>query len=631
MGARLRTGRRPVRRGLLPWFLLLPFVLVNLVSLVVHPVRAQGGSCEPWAWFVYHTCTSPGPWCGLSIDRATVASMNKKAVTVFGSYRTEGEAVMATCGAMSNLRRVGGPGAIYPGVKADIQGDVYDVGAFSAFNSDGTVQCRGTQPDADGDGVPDTYPGTKMPWDQCPNTLAGPPVAWTGCPCEEKDECNEYCKGLGAHQISDGTSTTLENCTCICEKGWALRPQGDALVCVPCEELCKAGEEDPGDKKEKDDHRQYDENNSADNMCACACEDGYDDKLSAKCELVDCPDNSRNIATLQRAGAAYVIMCRRQYTLNRHCCCKNGYLPRDGLCVKQGEPERQPFGTYEGPTQPDPESCARYGVKPKDFDLVFDLRMLNWQFVQLMEQYKGPLYRGSAKFDWSKTSASDFFYHLGFTEGKKFLTGGEAKLGRAIEARAKKEGKGLTPTQVLEESLRLNNGYVFDALLTCHNLLREETGKRRKQLPLIARLAEAEELLKNAQSKAERAAAQSLMQRAKKQIATHSNLFPSLMVVRTKTDNSGAWYHLFGAMSAGYAFPNFGPISLSGEKAYRIKYKSAYDPTERCWDDWAATVGWRIQELDKIKYKRPVSPALGPDPAAIKTGYRGGSVRGSGP
>ena len=132
---------------------------------------------------------------------------------------------------------------------------------------------------------------------------------------EESWDCEEYCSKGYKNEQWDGTSK-WPYCECICKKGYEGREEG----CVPCEVICreKGGE-----------HYIEDNAKSEPNSCACTCEDGYEyDYSSKKCEIVDCPPNSTNVAKL---GGA----CPQDRKLNRYCCCDNGFVPWEGTCLKE--------------------------------------------------------------------------------------------------------------------------------------------------------------------------------------------------------------------------------------------------------------------------------------------------------
>jgi len=140
---------------------------------------------------------------------------------------------------------------------------------------------------------------------------------------EESWDCEEYCSKGYKNEQWDGTSE-WPYCECICKKGYEGREEG----CVPCEVICreKGGE-----------HYIEDNAKSEPNSCACTCEDGYEyDYSSKKCEIVDCPPNSTNVAKL---GGA----CPQDRKLNRYCCCDKGYIRYESVCVKEESGEEDYF------------------------------------------------------------------------------------------------------------------------------------------------------------------------------------------------------------------------------------------------------------------------------------------------
>lgn len=65
--------------------------------------------------------------------------------------------------------------------------------------------------------------------------------------------CDETCNAH-PHMIWDSVSEYPE-CTCVCEKGWEMMPEG----CVDCQALCR----------QHDPPTDYDPENSEANRCAC--------------------------------------------------------------------------------------------------------------------------------------------------------------------------------------------------------------------------------------------------------------------------------------------------------------------------------------------------------------------------
>jgi len=271
--------------------------------------------------------------------------------------------------------------------------------------------------------------------------------------------------------------------------------------------------------------------------------------------------------------------------------------------------------------KPDKTSCKDFGVDPKDFDLAYDRWMLRHEFKNLLVEYSSThtLKKGSGKFRES-ISFIDFFCHLGFTDDENFLTGKENDLGTKIQERAQKEKKKLTPVQVFEESLKLNNNYVFDALLTSHNLLRNHTNKYREEAKYKKQLTKAEINLKTAKTPKAKETAKKNLKRIKEKLMKNKNVFDALKEIR-ESDNVGAWYHLFGTMSAGYAYPHLGRAAVRGEPIYRWLYEKPQDNLEQCWNVWGAYLGSLIAEMSIIKDEKLVDAGLtNANPATIKAG-----------
>jgi hypothetical protein len=134
--------------------------------------------------------------------------------------------------------------------------------------------------------------------------------------CWEEDwDCENYCSEMYKNKQWDSISE-WPYCQCICKQGYEEREKEG---CVPCKDICK---------KKGGEHYIEDKEKSEQNSCACKCEDGYDDSYSEKCEKVECPPNSTNVAEL---GGS----CPKDRILNRHCCCDAGYVKWYEVCIKE--------------------------------------------------------------------------------------------------------------------------------------------------------------------------------------------------------------------------------------------------------------------------------------------------------
>jgi hypothetical protein len=135
--------------------------------------------------------------------------------------------------------------------------------------------------------------------------------------CWKEDwDCEKYCSEMYKNKQWDSISE-WPYCQCICNQGYEEREKEG---CVPCNEICRR----KGGK-----HCIEDKEKSEPNSCACKCEDGYDDSYSEKCEKVECPLNSTNVAEL--GGSCP----KDREKLNRHCCCDAGYVKWYGVCIKE--------------------------------------------------------------------------------------------------------------------------------------------------------------------------------------------------------------------------------------------------------------------------------------------------------
>jgi hypothetical protein len=272
---------------------------------------------------------------------------------------------------------------------------------------------------------------------------------------------------------------------------------------------------------------------------------------------------------------------------------------------------------------PDDTSCKDFGVEPKDFDLAYDKEMLNKEFKDFLEEYssKHNLRGGSGKFSGCFINYRDLFFHLGYIDDENFLTGKENELGKRIRERSKKEGT-LTPAQVFEESLKLNDDCVFDALLTAHNFLRNDANKYRDETKYKEQLIIAETKSRDAVTPEDKKIAEERIKEIKDKLKKNENVFGNLKEIR-KSDNVGAWYHLFGVLSASYAHPVTSKFAVWWEHR---QTKSKLDKLEYCWDSWAIDLGIDIANTMSIKERKDRDRYRGQEnviffPLFIKQGY----------
>jgi len=86
-------------------------------------------------WYFWHQCEAVGVWCHLNLSQMTREYLEKsKKKKVAGPYNSQDEAQRALCGMMSNIFDVNSPTAVYPGVKATVAGQVFDVGGYVEWN-----------------------------------------------------------------------------------------------------------------------------------------------------------------------------------------------------------------------------------------------------------------------------------------------------------------------------------------------------------------------------------------------------------------------------------------------------------------------------------------------------------------
>jgi hypothetical protein len=94
-------------------------------------------------WYVWYT-GAPGVWCKLTMSKDTKEYLEKrKGTVVVGPCNSEKEALQVLCGKMSDIFYVGGAAAVYPGVKAKVGGNVFDVGGFTYYDNNAKkYRCR---------------------------------------------------------------------------------------------------------------------------------------------------------------------------------------------------------------------------------------------------------------------------------------------------------------------------------------------------------------------------------------------------------------------------------------------------------------------------------------------------------
>jgi hypothetical protein len=339
----------------------------------------------------------------------------------------------------------------------------------------------------------------------------------------------------------------------------------------------------------------------------------------------------------------------------------------------------------------DKTSCKDFGVDPKDFDLTYDNKMLRKEFMDFLKDYgsKHKLKSASKKYAGSNPlnqrreyleEIGYFFFATNIEEVKdsKFMTGKENELGKRIDERFKKEGRPLTPAEIFEESLKINDNYVLDSLLTSHNYLKQAAydfrepktkewndnynlkKKRIEELETklegkgvldpFGQIIESQYLDEDAQKMIKQ------LDKYKKEVEELENFrenaemkYKRLKQLRKKEDNEGAWYHLFITLSMGYVVPEvtnnwwgssaYVRAVIWGEhRIYKgiIEWKD-YDKVEYCWDVWGGYLGgeiystlWDNQEKVKKKIKENHEQWRGSvwekNPGYIQNAYTGQKI-----
>lgn len=335
-----------------------------------------------------------------------------------------------------------------------------------------------------------------------------------------------------------------------------------------------------------------------------------------------------------------------------------------------------------------PEDCEGLAVSPARWDVTYNKKELRRNLVHVLDVYaqKKGLKSASDKFTgldptgWARLQGFMFVSNLQYVEGSRFFSGHEAELAERIKARATSQGHKLQPGEVLEESLNLNDGYVFDSLLTVHNVLKEETydvrnaqaNARKLTMEATADLNDVETRLRSEGVLGDggeisrpqqgftsyqqelinkRTFEQGIIADQKKVLADF-RLFNNLELIRTREDNMGSWYHLFGTMSMGYGqnvlnWYHFGdPATRDVFLEHRV-YKGGFenivnlvtgekvrdiDLVEYCYDLWGPGIGGdmfrRVQEnQDRVTEVLTTNPQVWKteswEPRRITDGYAG--------
>jgi hypothetical protein len=331
--------------------------------------------------------------------------------------------------------------------------------------------------------------------------------------------------------------------------------------------------------------------------------------------------------------------------------------------------------------KPDNTSCKDFYVDPKDFDLAYDNKMLRKEFLYFLYDYgsKHELKSASEKYDgWFSGNFGILQAFLFTDEIKKwrFVTGKEDNLGKRIDERFKKEGRPLKPAEVFEESLKINDNCVFDALLTAHNYLKNEThllrdkrqvckmliNKTKKEIKELEEILQTEGVMGPDGEIYDRAyisgkAQETLKRRSEKkqEILKQEKLmkdpgsFKRLKELRSETDNEGAWYHLFLTVTMGYgerenewSIPWAGTITTRNIWLEHRIHKGIFerkgfeiDKVEYCWDVWGGYLAGEIYRVisenqKKVKNKIKEHPEVWVkgewDPSYILDAYTGQKI-----
>jgi pSer/pThr/pTyr-binding forkhead associated (FHA) protein len=180
------------------------------------------------------------------------------------------------------------------------------------------------------------------------DTIHVPQIGYFDC---DELYCDEDCADKSGLQTWDRRSEYPE-CECICKTGYELRLQKRSLTCVPCDQVCK--------EDGQDEHLVEDKGNSQPNQCACTCEPGYERTYSGACEQAECPEHATSMALLQKRHPAASLLCPKERSLNRNCCCDEGTISWGGTCQRPVDipPDRLLWGSLTPENVLDPNVVA---------------------------------------------------------------------------------------------------------------------------------------------------------------------------------------------------------------------------------------------------------------------------------
>ncbi|MBN1192045.1 MAG: hypothetical protein JXA46_19995 [Dehalococcoidales bacterium] len=313
----------------------------------------------------------------------------------------------------------------------------------------------------------------------------------------------------------------------------------------------------------------------------------------------------------------------------------------------------------------------------ENFDLTYSEKMLREELLTALNNYaqENELKSASAKYaGWDPShflKLGTFMFETGTYEDSDsvFVTHKEDELGKRIDERYDLEARPLTPAEVLEEALKINDNYVYDALLTCHNYFKAKAYalRREKTSNLISGIEQRIKREQNTLAKlADEGASQDKQMEKKNEIIKFEleleklkeapKLFSQVKQLRRKEDNEGAWYHLFGTLTTGYAEREntWELISSSGyvqaeligehvlwkgikEKGFNIlEWGAVPDEVEYAWDIQGGYLGgeiWGVMKENRKKTKEIIQenvehfkPDAWHEPGHIIDGFTGQKI-----
>ncbi|MBT4351378.1 hypothetical protein HOD20_02510 [archaeon] len=254
-------------------------------------------------------------------------------------------------------------------------------------------------------------------------------------------------------------------------------------------------------------------------------------------------------------------------------------------------------------------SCSKYwilGPKKEDYNLFLNKENLKEEVLKGVKGYKGIIIKDSSTYyeffteDLNPLYTGQLGFHLGTTTKGSWKQKGEKKFADAVLEKQKKIGHPLAISDLLTVCLELEDGKVSEAILTCHNSLRNYVEKVRHKQPeyFDSIIARHKKNLKNPEISMDLRMHLNDELYKDQELQKNAYILHSALQKIRETDNTGAWYHLFGTMVAGFeeeskafVLPGTGKAMVLAEHGGPKEHK---DRVEYCWDTWGVEMGKMI-------------------------------------